>query len=854
MLRNNNQEIIKKLSKRSFKVNKIRNIISIIAITLTTVLFTSLFTVGVSMMDAFNSYMMMEYGTSSHVQMQEVDKSQIDIIKNSESIDKDSIGIIKNIDSAKNPEFLTQTINLAVYDRQSVKNAINTEMVEGSLPKSKTDVVMPIEVLDMLKLPHKIGTNVSIEIPVVKDGAYTGENKTYKFKLSGYFTYKTATAIPLHDMYVSDDFYNEYKKDNEIGPLCITFNFKNDKNLEKQLEDLINKIKPYSGKYSVNPAFLDNQVTNTSEFIRNVLPVVLLVIVILTSGYLLIYNIFYISVVKDIKHYGLLKTIGTSPKQLIKLIINQANRLSLIGIPIGLFLGFIIGKMLLPVAMKFTTISDLKSIDSSNIAIFIGAIIFSYVTVRISCMKPAKLASSVSEVDATRYSDRDSNIKKKAKKGKSGSKIHKMALSNMFRNKKKALLVLMSMSLSCMIFLSVSTIISSSDPKRSAEGMMVGDIEIQHGEAQNAKIHENIIPIDEEFIKDVKNLDGVKSVDRIYKDYLGRVAYEGMLKEEFLSQRIDKEYVDKYWQGEDPRELAKFHKSVTLDISGVSSGKIIKEMIENNMLDYYGEGNIIEGKLDIEKFNKGGYIIIRGHEGSKVKVGDKIKLKYIIGNTPEEGYTTNELEVMAILDGADNFNMDVYVNEDDYKKIVPKAYVQNVVVNVDESVDEVEKNIEKLNDSYANPYTHISSKRTYIEEAKETQAMITIIGMSGVFIIGLIGVLNFINTMVTNIISRNQEFAMLEAVGMTKKQLKKMLVLEGMYYGVIITFINLTFGSLATFLGFNIMKLRYSVYTYPIEALLICTVLVLLVSVIVPLIVYKIISKESIVDRIRVSE
>ena len=71
MLQNNNQKIIKKISKRSFKVNKIRNIISIIAITLATVLFTSLFTVGVSMMDAFNSYMMMEYGTSSHVQMQE---------------------------------------------------------------------------------------------------------------------------------------------------------------------------------------------------------------------------------------------------------------------------------------------------------------------------------------------------------------------------------------------------------------------------------------------------------------------------------------------------------------------------------------------------------------------------------------------------------------------------------------------------------------------------------------------------------------------------------------------------------------------------------------------------------------
>lgn len=854
MLQNNNQEIIKKLSKRSFKVNKIRNIISILAIILTTVLFTSLFTVGVSIMDSFNTYMMMQYGMSSHVQMQEVDKGQIDIIKSNESIDKSSIGIVKNIDSAKNPEFSTQTVNLAVYDSQSIKNSINTEMIEGSLPKSKEDIVMPIEVLDMLKLPHKIGTEANIDIPVSKDGAYTGEKKTYKFKLSGYFTYKTATAMPLHDTYISDAFYNEYKKDNEVGHTCISFNFKDDKNLEKQVEDLVKDIRPYSGKYSVNPAYLDNQVTNTSEFIKNALPIILLVFIILTSGYLLIYNIFYISVVKDIKHYGLLKTIGTSPKQLRKLIINQANRLSLIAIPIGLFLGFIIGRILLPIAMEFTFASSLKSIDSNNPAIFIGAIIFSYVTVRISCMKPAKLASSVSEVDATRYSDRDSNIKRKAKKGKSGSKIHKMALSNMFRNKKKALLVLMSMSLSCIIFLSVSTVISSINPKRAADGMMVGDIEIQHGEAQNSKIYDNIIPIDEEFIKDVKSLDGVKNIDKIYKDYLGRVAYEGILKEELLSQSINEEHVKRFWQGHDLVEIADMNKSVSLDIIGVSSGRVIKEMIEKNMLDYYDEGNIIEGRLDIDKFNKGGYIIIRGHENSKIKVGDKIKLKYLKGDTLEEGYTENEFNVTAIIGAGENFTMDVYVNEQDYKKIVPKAYIQNVVVDVDKNVDEVEKSIEKLNEKYNNPYTHIFSKRTYIEEAKETQAIITIIGMSGVFIIGLIGVLNFINTMVTNIISRNQEFAMLEAVGTTKNQLKKMLILEGIYYGVTITFINITLGSMATLLGFNIIKTRYSVYTYPIGALLICTLLVFLVSLIVPLMVYKSTSKESIVERIRTTE
>ncbi|MCC0634726.1 hypothetical protein [Clostridioides sp. ES-S-0001-02] len=81
MLQNNNKEIIKKLSNRGFKTNKMRNIVSVLAIVLTTVLFTSLFTVGYSMLDAFNSYKAMEYGTKNHVQFQALSNRQIEIIK-----------------------------------------------------------------------------------------------------------------------------------------------------------------------------------------------------------------------------------------------------------------------------------------------------------------------------------------------------------------------------------------------------------------------------------------------------------------------------------------------------------------------------------------------------------------------------------------------------------------------------------------------------------------------------------------------------------------------------------------------------------------------------------------------------
>ncbi|MGL5347986.1 MAG: ABC transporter permease [Peptostreptococcaceae bacterium] len=856
MLKNNNQAIIKKLSLRNFKNNKIRNIISIIAIILTTVLFTSLFTVGYSMLEAFNSYKFMQYGTLNHAQLQDVSDKQINKLKKNELIDKNTIGIVKNIETIKNPELSTQTVNLTIYDENSIKNAPHIEMVKGSLPKTKDEIMLPTIVLDLLKLPYEIGTEVKLDIPKLKNGTLTGETETFTFKLSGYFKYKVSNVMNLHDVFTSEEFYNEYKNNNEVGPTCISFNFKSDKNLESQLQQVIKDIEPYNGKASINPAYLDTQVNNISEIVKNILPIILMIVLIFMSGYLLIYNIFYISVVKDIKHYGLLKTIGTSPTQIKKLVLNQANVLCLIAIPIGLIIGYLLGVVFVPIVGNMLDGLNRSSFENFNIWIFVFAAVFSYITVRISCKKPSKVASSVSPIEAIRYNERDNNIKKTSKKGRTGSKLHKMALANMFRNKKKALLVLVSMSLSCMIFLGVATILSSSDPQKAGDNILMGDIEIKHGALWQILDEETpSIPIDENIIKELENIKGVNSVQEIYEG-MNPLVYEGKIKEELLSQEVDKEYKDWIYDGGEPSDYAESQGVIYyIDLMGLSTGSLMKKIIEINDAGYQGDAKILYGEIDIDKFNKGGYIIVNGHKNSKIKVGDKINLKYLKGKLIEDGYTENEFEVMAILDGAKNFNMSLYVNENDLKKVDKKAYIQKVVINTDKKyVDEVEKEVRKINEKYNNPYTQVYSKSSFIEEAKKMQTSITVIGMCAVVIIGAIGILNFINTMITNIISRKKEFAMIEAVGMTKKQLKKMLMLEGLYYAIIITISNLTLGSVASVIGYNVMKLRYSVYTYPVGAMVLCSVVVFLISVIVPVVVYNVFSKDSVVERIRTNE
>ena len=158
----------------------------------------------------------------------------------------------------------------------------------------------------------------------------------------------------------------------------------------------------------------------------------------------------------DIRHYGLLKTIGTTGKQIKKIVRIQSLLLSIIGIPTGLLLGYGTGVLLAPVIIK--TVSNNNSVyyssASANPVIFIGAALFSVITVLISCRKPSKMAGKVSPIEALRYTESDSLSKKrKVKKvSKKGISIFSMAFANMGRNRKKTFVTVLSMSLSIVLF------------------------------------------------------------------------------------------------------------------------------------------------------------------------------------------------------------------------------------------------------------------------------------------------------------------------------------------------------------------------------------------------------------------
>ncbi|MDE7286960.1 MAG: ABC transporter permease, partial [Lachnospiraceae bacterium] len=349
-----NKKIIRILSYRTMREKKWKNIIAIMAIALTTLLFTALFTVGTSMMESMQEGIFRQIGTSAHGGYKYLTEEEYERIKAAGGYKDISYDIVAGF--AQNPELnMLQTEVRYAEDKMAKWSYSYPE--RGEMPKEMNECAASSKVLEALGVPLKLGARVPLTI-VTHDK--DGREKTLKeeFILSGFWYSNEASHA--QELWISKKWVNEnvdlleenyYKREEERGlfhaegTIQASVWFDSSYDIESQVSDLTKRagFAEDEVRESVNWGYA----TATMDGMNMVLGIGLLGIIIL-SGYLIIYNIFYINVSSDIRYYGLLKTIGTTGKQLRRMVRTQALLLSAAGIPIGLFAGWFVGKMLLP--------------------------------------------------------------------------------------------------------------------------------------------------------------------------------------------------------------------------------------------------------------------------------------------------------------------------------------------------------------------------------------------------------------------------------------------------------------------------------------------------------------------------
>ena len=819
-----NKKCIFRLSYRSLRAAKKRNIIAVIAIILTTILFTSLFTIALSLNDSYQTYSFRQMGGYSHGTFKDVTDEQADKLITHSKIK--AYGKRTCIGSIKSDYFGQISGEVSYMDENCSKWSYATPTT-GRNPENSDEIAMDTTALKLLGTKAKLGTKIKLTYTVRDNKSKTFEKTDY-FKLTGYYDYNS--LMPVHYINVSKKYTENIikeAKNNGLDDFRTDLNvmLKSSHNIEKQMEqidkdfgyDWQTRDEKNSVRIGVNWGYTSEKVAENTDPVTLVGMVAFLILVIFT-GYLIIYNIFQISVTNDIHFYGLIKTIGVTPHQLRRIIYIHALLLCAIGIPIGLFIGYFSGVTLFPAIISQTTLGTESTSISISPLIFVISILFSLLTVLMSCLRPGFIASKISPVEAVKYTD-NSNTKKK-KKHTRGAKVYQMAFTNLGRNKLSTFLVVISLSLSVVLLNTLFFFVNGIDMNRFVSRSVCSDFIVSTKSYFRYEIDGEHCISDKDIRRITANTDNkltgcgyfLPSTDVV--GWVDKKTYINMCKGTFSQKELqqnlnsirkkrDKVASDPLIEGIDIKLLNKIQ---------VFSGSIspLKDKKQHNiaisvMTDDYGNPQ-----------NMGIY----------PKVGDKFTMSYIVVMSTDS------------------------LKNDSRQKISPLFYM----------LDSKNKKAEIRTENYLKNITSApSSSLSFESKAKVRQGfdsfknMFILLGGLLCAVIGIIGILNFVNAVLTGIMSRKHEFAMLKSIGMTNRQLRRMLIYESLFYTVSSSVV-----SLITSVIFVVLTKRlfenifwfFSGHFVILPVLLVAPVFIIL-SCIIPMLMYGNTEKQSVVDTLR---
>lgn len=852
---NRQKSMIRTLTNRSFKANKTRNLVAVCAIILTTLMFTSLFVLSQSMVKNLQDMNFQQSGYDSHLSSSLLTDSEIEKIVSHDAIRDYGKTVVIGV--AENEELTGRQVEIRYADENYAVSAFSLPTV-GAMPQKADEIALDTITLDKMGLSYELGQKINLKW---RRDLTTADYTTSTFTLVGYWEGNSAAMASM--AWVSEAFIdnecvginqNDQRMNGQVFGLAqLHANLYDTSDLEGAGEQLLSDIGVADVSFSPNTAY---DVSMNQNIAREVIPMLICMVLVFVSGYLIIYNIFQISVAADIRFYGRLKTLGTSKRQLKKMIYGQANRLSLIGIPIGLLLGYLLGTVLVPLAIAGTgTVAKV----SVNPYIFIGSALFAWLTVLISCMKPAKIAGKVSPMEALRYTDAGTSSKRKIKNSINGACLPLMALANLGRNKKRTFTVICSLTLGLVLLTAINAKNASFDIDKYMGQTVISDFEVKDSSiATNFSTYDpHGITISANLTDKIDMLQGLENVGHLYSQTfthkIGTTALQNIQTYYNADDRLA------YMEYTDEGLAESYHNMID---SGECTA--ILYGIDGLVLDTFSNDyRILDGTFDREQFQSGNYLVVEAAAGAE-DVEKETQPTYSVGDVVMIG--EKEFEVMAVVaniptltegvNGNSEEFLSFYLPTDTFKEFYPDNTIRKVFFDVAEvDQQQAEQMLIDYKSSEDKSLT-FKSKSTLMEHYNEQTRASTIMALSISLIIAFVGILNFINSMVTAIVSRQKEFAMIQSIGMTKRQLRIMLIFEGLYYAGSTLIASYILGSLAV--GFGVRTMVAADWTatfhFTIMPLVICTPILIVFAIFIPYLCFKNLEKQSIVERLRATD
>ena len=876
---NNNKAVIKKLANRSFRSNKMRNVIAAIAIALTTFLFTAVLTIGMGASGTLEYSMAKMMGSSADALVQGLSEDQFQQLKENAMFEK--VGCWIPVEIMTNTNRRVAEVDYA--DQTQLEIRMLTPRT-GSAPQKANEVLVSANILKDLNIEEKIGAEIPVELKVRQSG------QVYHFDMVVSGIYDTpnekseSVIVSKAFMEENPEMMREIAQGREgCGIYDADVIMRDSSMVKERISEFVRSIggnpddRSAENYVRVAPnTFLSN---NSGGSIMWLVAGVFGVLF-MFCGYLLIYNVFEIAVTNDIRQYGLLRTVGTTSQQIKRLVNRQALYLFLIGTPFGLLFGILLGRSILPAALQmFAADYSGKNIEVSTLpylGIIVGAILFSGLTVYISTRKSVKKASRVSPIEAIRYVEQNT-VSIKRKKTTTGAVIPRMAKANLQRNKRRTVFIVISLTLSIVFLNSVFIFSSSFDEDVYIENQTRSDFRVYSPVIQAAWGdnfgHDSAVP--EKAVEEIKEQPGVTNEAYLYRNT-------------FEDDHISCDWGTPYVVDNTNKEQRMLPEHLNLGVYRTENGgHTVGLTADNHPLgnvfgfseNFFDRLDIIEGETDLSvlknKLWNGNNVILMGEyddHGNFAGAESAFYFGLSVGDTIqfyENGTPTKEFTIIAkaaatdgdvtVTGGGSNIAQiiegpRIFMAENKFKEIYETPTLYGFLFDVEEQYQqEMETYLAQDTDV---AYTSILTMKATVSGVKNVVLLIG--GMIGA-VFALVGLINFINLVMTNIITRRHEFATMQSIGMTNRQLRKMMISESFSYVLLAGIV----GTLAAaVLGITLVRSFVEIspssimMTFQMTLLpaLIMLILFLALAFIVPVVALRLFNNRSVVERLRVNE
>ncbi len=676
------------------------------------------------------------------------------------------------------------------------------ELVSGTCPEQYNEIVIDKNV--QLELGYQLNIGDTITLP-------TAGSKTEDFIITGFtdnvetgtFYFYVSPAYAEQGVLLSDIPYSALIRVNGAT--------------EMGLIDFENTVY----RLALSQDISRNQLYFNSKFCSSLISgsgmggVLLATLFIAFSSGIVIYSVFYLSVSNQVSQIGQLKTIGMTEKQIKRMIRKEGYRFCLFGIPAGITVGIIFAYLLEP-----NGITIINAIATSIFAIILGIII-----VQISVYKPAQIASNISPIEATKYVGNDPELKEsRVRNRKNHIRLspYSLAVLSEKQNRKKHNLTIASLAIGGILFMVGATFISSWNPDSFARMGNLEDgeyyITINHNTLVNPKpygISEYQVdtPFSQELMEELQQIPEVKEI--------------------YATERT--------------AAIIEYHnEQLEIPIIPITPDNQ-EEILKTLPVDWTYETLVKQDAMVIL-----GTSVQKEVYHACPSIGEKVTLRWFDG-------AEHSIDILIAGTSEKSMNEGFYLPKETIEKLWGDMdLTASLTLSVPE-YEKVGKSVEsKLNNILSR---HPDLVMETLQEVKASSAntihntSVQVYGVSA-FVI-MFSIFNLTNTLISRISTRRKEFGILESIGMTKKQIKKMLLHESVLLIIPCLIITVVAGTLMGYLLVRILSangLTYFQYTFPFIPLLIYGVCLIITPIIISAICLKIQCRNSLVERIKMAD